>query len=221
MAAGLRPFNRFANTFVLIYSSEKEGPLVRPFLCIAALAVLLAPTAASAAVVVRIQNNPTVTGQLLQFDVYCDVPPGDTTDEKLDAFSIVVHSQGFTPTGVHFLPVEPPSNAHPYVFAGSGSAPEDFGTTYNQMFAVGTLSTGTVDIGASRNGLFTIPVFVGPDAQPGRVYTIGFDPTLFSLGGGPDLVATPGPPVTFFVPEPAAGALLPLGMLVLRRRRVA
>jgi len=191
---------------------------VRTFLCGLALAVLLVPTPSLAAIVVRIGQGDALPGSnVVRLDVWADVPPGDTTDEKMDAFTIAIRGASFTPSGVRFLPVEPPSNAHPYVFGDSpGSEPQDFGSTPNQMQVGAAIATGGVDITPTRNGLFTIPVFV-PPGTPFGPYTIAINPDLFSLG---NVDATPGPPATIFLPEPMTSAAVPvLGTLILLRRR--
>lgn len=188
-------------------------------------AIGLAPVAASAVVIVRMDDvnvAPTGADQIVWVDVWADPGVGDTTDEMLDAFTIAIDGPSNQQNGVRFLPpvILPPA-AHPYVFQDfPGSEPADFGSTFNRM-QVGAATAGagqTANITDTRNGLFSIPVFIPGNAQPGY-YPVAFDPAAFSLGGGPTLnLAVPGRPIVIIIgPEPSTLGFLPLVVFMLAR----
>jgi hypothetical protein len=101
---------------------------------------------------------------------------------------------------------------------------ENFGSTASrlQFGAVAVAQEDEVNITNARNGLIRIPIIIPANPTPG-FYELVVDPTALSLAGkGPPIVATPGPPGGFFIPEPASVGLLGLGgLLALRRRRLA
>ena len=98
---------------------------------------------------------------------------------------------------------------------------ENFGSTYNRL-QFGATAIGQedeVNVDELHNGFIKFSVFV-PGNAPGGAYTMTVDPTALSLAGqGPPIVAMPGQPGGFFIPEPSAAPLLLFSSLALLRRR--
>jgi len=193
---------------------------------VAVACILLAPASAWAVIridIERLDFVPSTVDQTVFVDVFATDLDG--SNEELAAFTVGIDGIGFTPNGLRLLPPVLPSAAHPYVFQGfPGSAPEDFGSTYNRI-QMGAALPGPdmgVDVNALRNGLFSIPIHIPANFLP-TFHTLTLDMRVTDFAGtGPTIVAVPGQPgvVLPVIPEPAAAGLVCAAAAMLLRRRV-
>lgn len=187
--------------------------------------VCLHPSVASAAVRLnaeRLEYARVSHDQVLFFDVF--LQNIDTSSEALNGFSVAIDGPVNSPGGVRFLPVQPPSASHPYVFAGISGGPTDHHSTAMRIQASGDVFSGGVDITDAANGLFSVPVFIPANPGPGA-YSFTFDVSSIEFADAsgrfmPVVIGSHGILIIPPIPEPTAAAFLAIpGVALLRRRR--
>ena len=200
-------------------------------------ALLLAPVAAHAALVVDIEQKelaPAGEDRVVYLDVYLQDPDG--RNENLRAFRVSVTGPQNAASGVRFyapatFTMPRTSAAHPWVFEHGLDSPFPIPTTFDRTGGFYSGEDNPVDVSPTLNGLLGIPVLI-PANTPAGVYTFPLDPAGTILSS--TAYATPGDarvaPIPFttgqpgritVTPEPASAAVL-LSLpacLLLRRRR--
>jgi hypothetical protein len=200
-----------------------------------ALLAAAVPSATLATVVINIERA-TLTAAPGDSVMYLTafVTDIDNSNERLNAYTVVIDAPGFTPDGVRFvIPGSDfglagrPAAPHPYVFKDFETVPpiENFSSTYNrlQFGATAVAPEDEVDVGVGLDGLIRIGVFIPanwhPSSYPSALPLV-VDPRVTTFWGldGP-VIALPGQEGGIFIlPEPSASALLLVPSLALRRR---
>ena len=213
-----------------------RGRMLRPVPVLLCGALWLAPSFASAAIMLRGEDAGFLPGQRqLVLNIFAEAVPGDTENEMLFAYDIgfvLARASGGSTDPVRFAPpyaIKP--SAEQFVF---GDQPADFliassPAPTGTRFLLNVINNGTVlpDITSDPKKVAQVVIEVPGDFLPG-LYEVRYDPELTAFGSGDPTrldpaittVLTDGALIVY-VPEPAAPLLLgAAGLLALRRRRI-
>ena len=194
----------------------------------AAAALVLAPSAASAALILNVETITLPASPAQDFNGTIEVffsETGVSEDEDLTAFNIALdlNSGG---TGVAFVPPPVVPTDHQFVFSTvAGAVLNDVGSTTTRVQAFSDIPNASAQNIDDSEGVLRIPVRI-PATTPEGTYPIIIDEvnTQFTNPATQTILfAVQNGGVVIGIPEPTTLGLVALGggLLTLRRRRKA